>query len=250
MKNSTGYFRADSSDENRIRLFCFPYAGGGASVFRTWQNILGNKVEVLPAHYKGHEDRITDKPVSSMKQLVDELYAELRNLADRPFYLFGHSVGSRVSYELSVRFEKDGNKFFKGLMVSAGLAPDQPEVNPIYDLPDKEFYKGLNKYNKTPEEIYKDKTLWNIFEPVLRADFKLADTYCNRKETSISVPILGLRGTADPEISSEDILEWGRYTRKGFRSENIEGEHLFIDTNPRQVLREIKKFIYRTGEAI
>ena len=85
---------------------------------------------------------------------------------------------------------------------------------------------------------------------MLRADFKLADTYCNRKETSISVPILGLRGTQDPEISTEDILEWGRYTKKGFRSENIEGEHLFIDTNPKQVLKEVKNFIYRTGDAI
>ena len=106
-----GYFRTSSSDKNKIRLFCFPYAGGGASIFRTWQSLLGDRVEVLPAHYKGHEDRIMDKPVSTMKQLVDEIYDELQPLADRPFYLFGHSVGSRVSYELSVRFEKDGNKF-------------------------------------------------------------------------------------------------------------------------------------------
>lgn len=245
-----GYFRTNSQDKGRVRLFCFPYAGGGASVFRSWQGFLGDKVEVLPAHYKGHEDRITDKPISSMKELVDDIYEELKYLADRPFFMFGHSVGSRVSYELSLRFEKEDNKYFKGLMVSAGLAPDRPEISPIYDLPDKEFYIGLNKYNKTPEEIYSDKALWNIFEPILRADFKLADTYYNPHETRLSVPILGLRGTKDLEVSSEDILEWGRYTKKGFQSENIEGAHLFIDTNPQPLLKEIKSFINRTGELI
>ena len=240
--NKNGYFRADSSSKSKVRLFCFPYAGGGASVFRKWQDALGSYVEVLPAHYKGQEDRIMDKPISSMKILVDEIYEELSLLADRPFYLFGHSVGSRVSYELALRLEEDENSFFKGLIVSAGLAPDRPEVNPIYNLPDREFFEELSRYNKTPEDIYNDKALWSVFEPILRANFKLADTYCNKDEISISVPILGLRGTMDPEISSEELLEWGRYTKKGFQSENIEGAHLFIDTNPRQVLSKVTDF--------
>jgi len=32
----------------RLRLFCFPYAGGGALIFRTWADGLPADVEVCP----------------------------------------------------------------------------------------------------------------------------------------------------------------------------------------------------------
>lgn len=92
-------------------------------------------------------------------------------------------------------------------------------------------------------EIFKNKDLWNIFSPMLRADFKIADTYCDKKYRTIDIPVLALRGTLDPEISLKDLKEWKAYTTSKFHYTDIEGEHLFIDTNTDKVLEVIKKYI-------
>jgi len=239
------YFEKCEIEERGIRLFCFPYAGGGASVFRLWQEKLGNKIHVCPAHYPGHEERIKEKPINDMDTLVTNLFEEMNQWVHHPFILFGHSMGSRVAYELAVRFEEEGQKNFLGIIVSAGLAPNRMETNQIYHLPDYDFFKKLSKYNRTPAEIFENKDLWAFFEPMLRADFTLADTYCDKKHRKIHVPMLALRGTLDSEISQEDVQEWKEYTTAEFWFTDIEGEHLFIDTNTDKALEIIKKYIVR-----
>lgn len=232
-----------NEEEKEVILFCFPYAGGGASVFRTWQEKIGKDIKIIPAHYPGHEERIMEKPFESMEDLVLNIYKEISELKEQPFYLFGHSVGSRVAYELAAKCEENGQENLKGIIVSAGLAPNRIEPNPIYNLPDELFFKEISKYSRTPIEIFKNKDLWNIFSPMLRADFKIADTYCDKKYRTIDIPVLALCGTLDPEISLRDLAEWKAYTTSKFHYTDIEGEHLFIDTNTDRVLEVIKKYI-------
>lgn len=236
-------FNACGVDVEGVGLFCFPYAGGGASVFRLWQEKLGTGINVYPAHYPGHEERIMEKPWKDMDMLVNSLIEEMKQLVSCPFFLFGHSMGSRVVYELAVRFEELGQKNLQGIIVSSGLAPNRMEKNPIYDLPENAFFDELSKYSRTPVELFKNRDLWAIFEPMLRADFTLADTYCNKKHQKIHVPVLALRGTMDAEISQVDLQEWREFTTAEFYQTEIEGEHLFIDTNTDYVLEAIKKFI-------
>lgn len=237
------YFNRCDAEEKGIRLFCFPYAGGGASTFRLWQEKLGKGIQVYPAHYPGHEERILEEPLKDMDALVTSLFEEMNGWVQHPFVLFGHSVGSRVAYELAVRFEEAKQKNLCGIIVSAGLAPNRREVNPIYQLPEEDFFNGLSRYGRTPRGLFENKDLWAIFGPVLRADFTLADTYRDKKYRSIHVPILALRGIMDPEISQGDLQEWKHYTTAEFRSKDIEGEHLFIDTNSDDVLDIIKEHI-------
>lgn len=228
-------------------MFCFAYAGGGASVFRSWQSKLGDQICVCPAHYPGHEERILEEPVQDMEVLVTNIYEEIHNRdMDRsPFFLFGHSLGSRVAYELALRFEEAGIENLIGIIVSAGRAPNRKENHPIYHLPEAEFFTELSKYNRTPIELFENKALWNIFEPALRADFTIAETYCDRRYRKLHVPILALRGTQDIEMTKEDIKEWKAYTMGNFYCADIEGQHLFIDTNEDEVLKRIKEYVLR-----
>lgn len=209
MKNKL-YFEKIENESKGVRLFCFSYAGGGASVFRSWQNRLGDEISVYPAHYPGHEERISEEPVWDMDVLVTNIYEEIhsRDMDKQPFFLFGHSLGSRVAYELALRFEEVGEENLLGIIVSAGRAPNRKEDNPIYHLPETEFFKELSKYNRTPPELFENKALWAIFEPALRADFTVAETYCDKKHRKLHVPILALRGTLDVEMTEEDLKEW------------------------------------------
>jgi medium-chain acyl-[acyl-carrier-protein] hydrolase len=239
------YFEKNANVSKGIRLFCFSYAGGGASVFRSWQSKLGDGISVCPAHYPGHEERILEEPVWEMDVLVTDLYEEIHNrdMDKQPFFLFGHSLGSRVAYELALRFEETGEENLMGIIVSAGRAPNRKEENPIYYLPETEFFEELSRYNRTPPELFANKALWSIFEPALRADFTVAETYCDQKHRKLHVPILALRGTFDEEMTEEDLEEWQAYTEDAFDHAEIAGAHLFIDTHTAEVLKQIKEYI-------
>lgn len=244
MKNKL-YFEKIENESKGVRLFCFSYAGGGASVFRSWQNRLGDEISVCPAHYPGHEERILEEPVWDMDVLVTNIYEEIHNrdMDKQPFFLFGHSLGSRVAYELALRFEEAGEENLLGIIVSAGRAPNRKEDNPIYHLPETEFFKELSKYNRTPPELFENKALWAIIEPALRADFTVAETYCDKKHRKLHVPILALWGTLDVEMTEEDLKEWQDYTDDEFYHSDITGEHLFIDTHTDEVLKRVKEYI-------
>src|SRR5439155_1489615 len=83
----------------RIRLFCFAYAGGTASMFRGWQERLPSHVEVCAVQLPGRESRIHEPPMTRMNQLVDSLVPVIAPLLDRPFALFGYSLGAAIAFE-------------------------------------------------------------------------------------------------------------------------------------------------------
>src|SRR6266498_4059298 len=81
----------------RLRLFCFPYAGAGASIFRPWRNNVLPEVELCIIQLPGRESRILEKPFYQMDHLVLALeHIFLPYLDDLPFAFFGHSMGSLI----------------------------------------------------------------------------------------------------------------------------------------------------------
>src|SRR5262245_63225231 len=90
-----------------VRLFCFPYAGGGASVFRGWADCLPGAVEVCPVQMPGRETRFREPAFTRLPPLVEALAASLRPHLDRPFAFFGHSLGALVAFELARRLRRD-----------------------------------------------------------------------------------------------------------------------------------------------
>jgi len=86
----------------RLRLFCFPYAGGGASVFRTWRHAVPAGVTVYPIQLAGRESRLREPPFTHVEPLVRALALSLLPQLDGPFAFFGHSMGALISFELAL----------------------------------------------------------------------------------------------------------------------------------------------------
>src|SRR6185295_11175567 len=85
----------------RLRLFCFPYAGGGASAYRGWATALPSDLEVCPVQLPGRESRLREAPFTRPEPLIQTLADVLEPHLDLPFVLFGHSMGGMISFELS-----------------------------------------------------------------------------------------------------------------------------------------------------
>jgi surfactin synthase thioesterase subunit len=70
-----------------------PPAGSGASLFRGWDKQLPGWIHALGVALPGHEYRNNEPLPRSLADVVTDLETALMPLLDRPFALFGHSLG-------------------------------------------------------------------------------------------------------------------------------------------------------------
>src|SRR5262249_28719179 len=84
-----------------VGLFCFAYAGGGASLFRDWVGALGGSVDVCPVQLPGREGRFHEPAFTRLTPLLDSLVQSLGPQLQRPFALFGHSLGALIAFEFA-----------------------------------------------------------------------------------------------------------------------------------------------------
>lgn len=213
----------------RLRLFCFPYAGGGASAYRGWAAALPSDVEVCPVQLPGRESRLRepafDRPEPLIQALADALQAHL----DLPFAFFGHSMGAMLSFELARELRRRGRSLPLHLFVSGRRAPQvPPREEDIHDLPEPEFVAKLRELNGTPEEVLQHAELMRLLLPVLRADFAVNETYVLRAEPPLDLGISAFGGLADEEVSREDIAGWKEHARGAFRLRMLPGDHFFL----------------------
>ena len=216
----------------RIRLFCFAYAGGGASLFLPWSTRIGKEVEVWPIQLPGRENRVSEPCLVSVDDVV-------KAIADDPdlgftgrFAFFGHSLGAIIAYEVARRLRESGRPGPLRLFASAHRAPQIPLSHPpCWNLPDAEFQARLMALNGTPSEVFRDRALLDLMLPALRADFRLDETYAQpRQDVRLSCPITVFGGTADAEIPIEDLAAWREATTATVDLKMFDGDHFFIHT--------------------
>ena len=145
-----------------ITLFCFPFAGGGASAYNSWVQKMKDTITVCPIQLPGREERIMEKPYHNMTDMLDELEETIWENIRGPYAFWGHSMGGKIAYELEKRMEKRG-KTARCFMVSGSRIPSIPEPNPIYHLPDDEFKKALGRFEGTPKRYWKTRNFWISF---------------------------------------------------------------------------------------
>lgn len=234
-----------------IRLFCFPYAGGGASIFRTWSEHLSQDIEVCPVQLPGREERLLEKPFSNLPALLDALVPALLPYLDRPYAFFGHSMGSLICFELARCLRQiEYSRMPVYLFVSGYSAPQIPDPNvPTYHLPESEFIKELRRLNGMSEELLQHTEFLQALMPLLRADFTLCTTYEYIHSEPLSLPISAFAGLQDPEVTRESMNAWGMQTSgphasPRFRLRYFEGDHFFIHKEQIALLQAISQDLF------
>jgi medium-chain acyl-[acyl-carrier-protein] hydrolase len=213
-----------------LRLFCFPYAGGGASVYSAWPRNLPSAFEVCAVQLPGRETRLKEQPFRELTPVVEAVAAAIEPYLDRPFAFFGHSMGALISFELARLLRERGGARPAHLFVSGRRAPQLPDDEPpTYDLPDEEFFAILRELNGTPTEVLEHPELMELVMPLLRADFALVQTYVYKPEAPLDCPITAFGGVQDVEVVREDIKAWREQTADAFSARLLPGDHFFLN---------------------
>ncbi|HXU44151.1 MAG TPA: thioesterase domain-containing protein [Thermoanaerobaculia bacterium] len=219
----------EANPRARQRLFCFPYAGGGASAYRGWGSSLPADVEVCPVQLPGRESRLRDQPFDHLEPLITALAGALRPWLDLPFAFFGHSMGGLISFELARELRRLRAPEPFHLFVSARRGPQVPNrEEPIHGLPEPEFLERLRELNGTPEEVLQHAELMRLLIPILRADFAVNENYEYVPGEPLSVGISAFGGLGDVEVTKEDLAAWKDQTRGRFRLRMLPGDHFFV----------------------
>ena len=226
-----------------LRLFCFPYAGRGASVYSSWTKSLPEEVEVCAVQLPGRENRLREPLFTHFPDLITTLVSALQPWMDRPFAFFGHSLGALISFELASELHRQGWRGPLQLFVSARRAPHLPEPHgPIADLPGKAFIEAVrHRYEGIPDAVLESEDLMEIMIPVLRADFELLEKYEFVKKESLSCPIMVLGGLQDFEIGDEELEAWRMHTRNLCNLKFFAGNHFFLNSSEGEVLKFMSK---------
>lgn len=230
----------------RIRLFCFPYAGGGASIFRNWSKNLPPQIEVCPVQLPGRENRLLEAPFSGMPSLIESLSQALLPYLDMPYALFGHSMGSLIGFELVRHLRRAGHASFPAhLFVAGHRAPQIPDPDPpSYALPTPEFLVELRRLNRTPEAVLQNEELLHLLLPLLRADFALCETYLYQREKPLPCPITALGGLQDKDVSREMITSWREQTCDQFKVRFFVGDHFFLEKEQGALLATLMQDLF------
>ncbi len=222
-----------------LPVFCFPFAGGGISLFRTWQEKVPEPVQICPVALPGREKRLAEPSIASLEELVATICTLLQPWLHRPFALYGHCFGGSLAFAVTLALQKQGAAPAL-LAVSGCRAAHLPPPFCIADLPEEDFIEALRRFRLTPETVLSIPELLALFLPALRTDFALDERIrCFAKRPVLSAPLLVLHGTGDAIIPREAALAWQDYSTKGCDIVQVEGPHIFFADDPGLVLRPL-----------
>jgi medium-chain acyl-[acyl-carrier-protein] hydrolase len=230
--------------EADIRLFCLPYAGGGTLIFRNWPDLLPADIKVCPIRLPGRENRIGTAPFRRISDLTDALICDLVPFLDRPYAVFGHSMGALLGFEMVRTLRRREAPLPRRLLVSGCWAPQAPfPHNPLHTLPRNEFIARLREYGGTPEAVLDHAELMDLFIPVLRADFEMVETYAYTPEKPLECPISAFGGEWDERVSQEDLADWAEQTESDFKLSLFPGDHFFLHGREAALAKEIARVL-------
>jgi len=212
----------------RINLFCFPFAGGSKYSYNNLSRAAGKHLRLIPMDYPGRGVRFKEPLLTVMEEIADDCFDRIKDNLDHPYAIYGHSMGTLVSYLVTRRIVQEGGRLPLHLFLSGRGGPSDPPLETDrYLLPKDKFRARLREMGGNSDEVLDDEELMRFFEPVLRADFEAVETYPHAASEALDVPITVMIGEEE-KITADQAGSWQKETLHPIDVRTFPGKHFFI----------------------
>jgi surfactin synthase thioesterase subunit len=222
----------------KIVLLCFHFAGGNKYSYPSLTEIP--EVETVFFELPGRGDRYNEELLTDMEDVLVDLFLQIKPYLNRPFAFFGHSMGSLVSFLLAHLLKEQGLPLPIHLFLSGRVPPTLiDEADRLYLLPKNSFWQGINDFGGVPTELLKYPDLMQIYEPMIRADLQVLDSYDYDELEALNIPFSIFHGTKE-KLNGESALKWQEFSSRELSIHEFEGDHFFILQKSREIIDVIQ----------
>jgi medium-chain acyl-[acyl-carrier-protein] hydrolase len=234
--------------DGEVRLFCFHHAGGSAAAFLPWTDLVDPRIELVAVQLPGRSERFAEKPIDDMDSLVGHLLDAMAPQLDRPYAMFGYSMGARVSLALTQALQAAGGPGPQLVMVGASPAPKLRSAVAGWDRSDAELVNYLFGLGGMPPEIKDHPDLLELMLPTVRADLTAVATWPYQQGRRIGCPIAAFSGRADRYASPSLMRGWATETASTFTLDEFDGDHFFVVPRVREVVAAVNQRLLAAPE--
>ena len=211
----------EPSSDAKARLFCIPYSGCGASMYRQWPQLI-DTIEICPVQLPGRENRMREPAYGTYEEMADGLTEGLAPYLDRPFGFFGQCGAALAAVETTIRLAERGLPLPNRLFLSSQVAPHDPPYGRLLRMTSAQLRDELRRLfselgANPPEELL------DLSHGILIADMEATRKYRHDHPVKLSVPITAIGWTGDIDVPAELIKGWSDYGLTTF--EVLEGVH-------------------------
>lgn len=222
----------------RLTLVCFHAAASGAAMYRKWPARLPDSMDVVLVRMPGRESRLAEAPLVHFGDTVTALADSLADCLDRPYALFGHSMGAHLAFAVAASRIAVGLRAPEHIFVSGTRPPHLFRAPLAPDATSDELVAALAAMGGTDPTLLDNEEARRIILRSFTADLRL----CARlpvPDCPLACP-LSVFGGEDDEIDRRELAEWSRWSSRSTRVRMFPGRHFFVNNESEDdVLRDI-----------
>lgn len=226
--------------KNHTNLFCIPFSGGSKYSYNEFIKHAPENLMIRSVELPGRGIRLEEPLISDIHELTEDIYNTIAPFLDTPYALYGHSMGARVVYLLAKMLREKNHNPPLHLFVSGSQGPSMRNQKMFHTMPEKEFKEELRSMGGVEESIFEDEELFQFFEPILRSDFKVVDTYYYQEAAPLNIPVTVMIGTEE-DISYGAAKSWQNETLSTIDIYEFTGDHFFIYNHIEAILKMIHR---------
>jgi len=224
----------------KINLFCLPFAGGSKYAYRSYMANATPLLQVEPLELPGRGARYHEPLLKDAHEMAMDVFKQIEHRLHEPYAIYGHSMGTIITFLLAkiIRSKRLPQPLHLFLTGAGGPTTINKSGEIRYLLPADAFFAKIKEMGGIDNEILDNPDMTRFFEPILRADFQVVETYRHQPDTPLDIPITVVIGTGE-KATREDALAWQLETSAPVEVRQLPGNHFFIFDFPSDIMQLI-----------
>lgn len=235
MIDSKWIYGADNKPFSKVRLFCLPYAGCGSSMYISWKKYFPEEVELCPIQLPGRENRRKEDLCCNLRLLVDEMAEGIASFLDKPFGIFGYSMGGVIAYELALKIKEKYKR--SPFVIFMGASTVFMDLDNVSGMKENELKKYLNFIGGAELSELNNPSFQEEFFPVIRNDYRMIENY-HFNFTPAPCRICSFASKEDCAVPFQNISLL-KFLTDEFSLITMRGSHFFIRDDEREITKTV-----------